>query len=128
VDYSDIYRSGEYLRRNPTWDVEDSPWKAKQILRILQELDVHAHTIGEVGCGAGEILVNLQRAMSEDCVFQGYDISPQAIELCRQKSNERLHFIQGDLLKEADIHWDLLLAIDVVEHVEEGLSWIHASS
>lgn len=126
MDYSDIYQNGEYLRRNPTWDVEDSPWKAKQILRILQELDVHAHTIGEVGCGAGEILVNLQRAMSEDCVFQGYDISPQAIELCKLKSNERLHFAQGDLLKEADIHWDLLLVIDVVEHVEDYLGFMRA--
>ena len=104
MDYSDIYRSGEYLRKNPTWDIGDSPWKAAQILQILREHNVHARTIGEIGCGAGEILVCLQRAMSEDCVFQGYDISPQAIELCKPKSNDRLHFTQGDLLHEPDIH------------------------
>lgn len=124
MDYSDMYQNGEYLRRNPTWDVEDSPWKAEQILRILQEHNVHARTIGEVGCGAGDILVSLQRLMDDSCVFRGYDISPQAIELCGPKSNERLHFTLGDLLQEPDIHWDLLLAVDVIEHVEDYLGFM----
>jgi len=126
VDYSDMYQNGEYLRKNPTWDIGDSPWKAGLILQILREHNVHARTIGEVGCGAGEILVSLQRSMGDDCVFRGYDISPQAIELCKPKSNERLHFTQGDLLYEPDIHWDLLLAIDVIEHVEDYLGFMRA--
>lgn len=126
VDYSDMYRNGEYLRKNPTWDVGDSPWKAEQILQMLLEHNIRACTIGEVGCGAGEILVNLQSAMGGDCVFRGYDISPQAIELCKPKSNAKMHFFQRDLLQESDINWDVLLAIDVVEHVEDYLGFLRA--
>lgn len=62
--------------------------------------------------------------MDDSCVFYGYDISPQAIELCRPKSNERLHFTQGDLLQEPGIHWDLLLAVDVIDHVEDYLGFM----
>ena len=29
------YINGEYLEKNPTWDVEDSPWKAEHILKII---------------------------------------------------------------------------------------------
>ena len=126
MDYSDMYRNGEYLRKNPTWDVGDSPWKARQILQMLLEHDIRARTIGEVGCGAGEILVNLQEAMGDECVFYGYDISPQAIEICKPKANERLHFFQRDLLREPKINWDLLLAIDVIEHVEDYTGFLRA--
>lgn len=126
VDYSDMYRNGEYLRKNPTWDAGDSSWKAEQILQMLLEHNIRVRTIGEVGCGAGEILVNLQRAMGDNCVFRGYDISPQAIELCKPKSNAKLHFFQRDLLQEPDINWDLLLAIDVIEHVEDYLGFLRA--
>ena len=126
MNYSDMYQNGEYFRKNPTWDVEDSPWKAEQILRMLQEHNIHPYTIGEVGCGAGEILVSLQRSMDESCAFSGYEISPQAIEICNPKSNAKLHFFQGDLLQEPDINWDLLLAIDVIEHVEDYLGFMRA--
>lgn len=119
-----MYRNGEYFRKHPTWDVMDSPWKAKQILKILREHNVHAHTIGELGCGAGEILVSLQRAMGDDCSFLGYDISPQAIEICSPKANARLKFFQGDLLQEPDTHWDVLLVIDVLEHVLDYASFL----
>ncbi len=121
-----MYRSGEYFQKHPTWDVEDSPWKARQILALLGEHNIHAQTIGEVGCGAGEILVNLQRSMNDDCVFFGYDLSPQAIEICNQKSNAKLHFFLGDLLQKPDIYWDVLLAIDVIEHVEDYLAFLGA--
>jgi len=126
MGYGDIYQNGEYLRKNPTWDVEDSPWKTAQILKMLLDHNIRPCSIGEVGCGAGEILVNLQRAMGEECIFWGYDISPQAIELCKPKSNPRLHFLQRDLLQEHDINWDVLLAIDVIEHVEDYLGFLRA--
>ena len=34
----DMYKSGEYLEKNPTWHVEESPWKARQIMRMLARL------------------------------------------------------------------------------------------
>jgi hypothetical protein len=31
------YTSGEHLKKVPGWHVEESPWKAKQITRMLRE-------------------------------------------------------------------------------------------
>ncbi len=50
-----IYTSGEYAAKHPTWDVEHSSWKAKQIMRMMARNNIVPKTICEVGCGAGEI-------------------------------------------------------------------------
>jgi len=55
----EMYRSNEYLKNNPTWHVEDSPWKAKQILKIIGNNNLQPNSICEIGCGAGEILHQL---------------------------------------------------------------------
>lgn len=58
-----LYISGEYLNKNPTWHVEESPWKAQQILRMLTLHHLTPRSICEVGCGAGEVLKQLQEQM-----------------------------------------------------------------
>ncbi len=59
----EIYTSGEYLAKNPTWHIEDSSWKAMQIIRMIAQNHLAPKTICEVGCGAGEILKQLQEVM-----------------------------------------------------------------
>ena len=115
----EIYKNGTYFKNNPTWDVEESPWKAKQIMRMMERNDIAPRTICEVGCGAGGILAALQRNMDKACVFWGYEISPQAFEICKKKENDRLHFKVTDILSERDIFFDLILLIDVLEHLED---------
>src|SRR5215472_18256240 len=44
----EMYTSGEYLEKNPTWHVEESPWKAKQIMRMLNQSGIAPRTICEV--------------------------------------------------------------------------------
>ncbi|HEY7127267.1 MAG TPA: hypothetical protein VH540_25265, partial [Ktedonobacterales bacterium] len=58
-----LYTSGSYLEKNPSWHVEESPWKAAQVLRMLARHQLHPRTIGEVGCGVGEVLKQLQEQM-----------------------------------------------------------------
>jgi type I restriction-modification system DNA methylase subunit len=41
----------------------------------------------EIGCGAGEILRQMQTHLSTRTTFHGYEISPQAFRLCKQKKN-----------------------------------------
>lgn len=113
------YTKGDYLKKNPTWDAEDSPWKARQIIRMIKKNDINPRSICEVGCGAGEILKQLQLKMDKECVFRGYEISPQALELCKKKANERLNFELKDILKEENAFFDLILLIDVIEHLED---------
>ena len=49
---------GEYLRNNPAWHVEDSSWKARQVMKMLNRNSLNPKTVAEAGCGAGEILIS----------------------------------------------------------------------
>ncbi len=122
--FQQLYTSGAYQEKNPTWHVEESPWKARQILRILAKHHLAPKTICEVGCGAGEILKQLQQQMSSDCRFWGYDISPQALELAQTRANDRLQFKLADIRQEQHAFFDLLLVMDVVEHLEDCFSFL----
>jgi len=121
-----IYTNGEYLSRNPTWDEEDSPWKAEQISRMISRNDLRHHSICEVGCGAGAILQQLSQILPEDVVFDGYEISPQAYEIAVRKQEERLRFHLSDLMSDEGDTYDILLVIDVFEHVPDYIGFIQA--
>ena len=119
-----IYEDGAYLEKNPTWHEEDSPWKAKQIAKILKKNNIVPSRICEIGCGAGHILNCLANEYGEDVVFSGYDISPQAFDICRKKEKPNLHFFLKDLLDEEAIEFDVVMAIDVFEHVENYFGFL----
>lgn len=120
----EMYTSGEYLAKNPTWHVEESPWKAQQTMRMLARNHLAPETICEIGCGAGEVLKQLQQKMDDTCTFWGYEISPQAFEMSKSRANERLHFKLADLRKEEDAFFDLMLVLDVIEHLEDYFSFL----
>jgi SAM-dependent methyltransferase len=119
-----IYTDGTYLEKNPLWHIDESAFKVEQILRMLAKHDLHPKTIAEAGCGAGEVLRLLQQRMDDSCVFSGYDISPQAIELCKSRANEKLRFILGDLSADEQAKFDLILVLDVIEHVDDYLGFL----
>lgn len=119
-------KNSEYLKNNPTWHIEDSPWKANQILKMLKKHPLKLQSVAEIGCGAGEILNQLHKSMSKDVVFSGFDISQDAINFAKQREKERLNYTHGNLL-ELDHKFDLLLMMDVFEHVDDYLGFIKAS-
>lgn len=118
----EIYRDGTYLRNNQGWHVEDSPWKAQQVLTMLGRAGLQMRSVCEVGCGAGEILNQLSRHLPLT-QFVGYELSPQAFELCRQRESERVCFRLADLSTE-NVVFDCLLCMDVVEHVEDYFGFL----
>jgi hypothetical protein len=120
----ELYTSGDYLTKNPTWHIEDSLWKAKQIFQIMIRNHITHKTICEVGCGAGEILRQLQTNMNDESIFSGYEISPQAFELATSRANERLHFKLADITQDNDAFFDLILVIDVIEHLENYFEFL----
>lgn len=113
-----IYEDGTYLEKNPTWHVQDSPWKAKQIQKMIERNALQPKRVCEIGCGAGEILNQLSLKYP-DVQFTGYEISPQAYEICQKKQKENLSFKLSDLLEDPDDSFDIVMAIDVFEHVED---------
>src|SRR5215207_606284 len=122
-DMSDIYKSGIYKHNNPTWHVEDSPWKAAHIERMLRRNEISPSTICEIGCGAGEILVCLASAFPQT-QFHGYEVSPQAFALCNEMATDQLTFHLRDLSLEDGAFFDVLLVIDVFEHVDDYLGFL----
>lgn len=121
IVYTD--KDSNYLKQNPSWHVEDSPWKAEQILKMIERNDIHPKSVAEIGCGVGEILNSLHKKMPEDVNFQGFDISPDAINLAKERAKERLSFRLENLI-EVQETFDLLLMIDVFEHVEDYIGFI----
>lgn len=116
--------NGEYLKNNnPTWHVQDSPWKAKQIVKMLNRNPINPKSIAEVGYGAGEILNQLLLSLPNDVSFTGYDISSDAISLAKQREKERLEFKHENFL-DTNAKFDLLLMIDVFEHVDDYLGFL----
>jgi hypothetical protein len=114
-----MYTDGQYLAQNPTWHVEDSALKAGNILAMIRRHGLAPQTICEIGSGAGEILVQLQKQLPESCRFTGYDISPQAHALSLPRSNNRLDFRLGDVTDAPGSHFDLMLIVDVIEHLDD---------
>lgn len=119
VSSNDIYLNGEYFKNNPDWDVQYAPWKVAIIHELLQKNKVKPAEVIEIGCGAGANLVELARADQGIKKLTGYDISPQAIDLAAKNSTERIQYFNKDLLKEDETATDLLMVIDVVEHVDD---------
>lgn len=119
-----IYKDGTYIENNPTWHEEDAPWKARQIIKILRKHNIIPSTVCEVGCGAGEIINCLANEYADGVVFSGFDISPQAFEICRKKKKQNLQFFLKDLFEEKDLMFDVAMAIDVFEHVEDYFGFL----
>jgi SAM-dependent methyltransferase len=124
--YVDHYKDGSYLEKNPTWHVEESPFKVKYISQLMRRNSLDVHSVCEAGCGVGEVLRLLQQEMPADTEFTGFDISPQAHQLSEARANAHLHFKLADITHEPDLSFDLLLVLDVVEHLEDYFSFLRA--
>lgn len=120
-----IYESGTYLAENPDWHAEDAPYKAGWIADILRRNAVDPRHIVEIGCGSGQVLVDLAKEFPA-ARLEGYDISPQAMAIAAPKARDGLAFHQADYLATETAAPDLLMAIDVFEHVEDYMSFIRA--
>jgi SAM-dependent methyltransferase len=122
---SAIYRDGSYLKHNPSWHTEESPFKVRQILRMQRRQNLALKTICDVGCGAGAVLAELQSHLSADCICWGYDVSPDAIAMCASRGNNNLRFFIRDIRRDkTDVFFDLLLMLDVFEHVEDYMGMV----
>jgi SAM-dependent methyltransferase len=120
-----IYTSGDYLATTETWHTEDSPWKANQIAKIITDAGIQPKTIAEIGCGGGMNLRELaDKELLSNVRFTGYDISPQAIELSKQIEHNRINFFCDDLLSTDVEPFDILMAIDVFEHVPDYMGFL----
>lgn len=119
---SSIYEDGTYLKNIPDWHSGDAAWKGAHIVRMLEKHALHPRSAVDVGCGAGGIIDAVARAFP-DCAFEGYDISPQAIDLGLKRNLPNASFHLG-LPSSTEPKYDLAMAIDVAEHVEDCFGFL----
>ncbi len=123
-----IYFDGTYLAENPEWDRNDAPWKAVQVASILTDNNLNPSSVCEVGCGSGDILIQLHKLIPSINKMTGYDISPQVVQFWKKH-----HEIKGVQFRLGDFHalneskYDVLLMLDVFEHVRDPFSFLENS-
>jgi SAM-dependent methyltransferase len=121
----EAYKSGEYLAKNPTWDIEDSAWKAAQVRNILVQNRIFPNSVVEVGCGAGGILATLHDE-SPDGQYVGFEIAPDASLFWDKYKEKKISFVIGDFLSVETPHFEVLLLLDVVEHIPDPFAFLNA--
>jgi SAM-dependent methyltransferase len=122
---SNMFEDGTYEALNPTWHVEDSEWKAKQIAKIIERNGLSPCSVCDVGCGAGEVLKQLATRLGRHVTFSGWEVSETAYALSRRRTDANISFHRGDLLSSgAEGRYDIVMAIDVVEHIEGYIEFL----
>ena len=113
------YLTEEYLRQNPSWDEEDSPWKAQKIINLLARWRISPQSVCEVGCGAGGVLAALRDHLGPAVPLVGYDIAPALQNFWVKHRDQQITFKLADFLQEPeDSRYDILIMVDVIEHLE----------
>lgn len=119
------YESGEYFSKNPTWDREDSPWKASEVLKTLTKNHLSPKKLVEVGCGAGGVLACLQEALPEG-LYSGYEIAPTAERFWSAYKDREIRFKAEDFLLADTSRFDTLLLLGVIEHLPNPFDFLSA--
>lgn len=119
------YLTSEYLDHNPNWDVEDTPWKASIVAATLARNGIKPSSICEVGCGSGGCLAEL-RAIYPEAELSGFDIAPDAASFWTRYDGLNIHFEVGDALQRPSLKCDVLLMLDVIEHLADPHSFLAA--
>lgn len=129
-DIQTLYRTDNYLLKNPTLHEEDSPWKVSQIIPLIDQLvNNYWHkkeiNILDVGGGAGLILRKISSYLSKKYGFKvnqfALDLSPGMLAI-QKKNNPTLQKVFYEDIRQTSIKHkkiDLALMIDVLEHIPD---------
>jgi hypothetical protein len=120
---ADRYLGEDYGRANPSWDIEDSPWKVDQVVRMMRRHHLTPSSIAEIGCGAGAILAGLRGHFPAADLY-GYDIAPDAAGFWGRYASARIEFTLGDFFQHSHRQYDLLLVLDVIEHLANPFDFL----
>jgi len=120
----DKYTTDDYLTHNPSWDMEDSPWKAAAVAGFLRDEGLTPRTVCEIGCGAGGVLAELSKTLP-GTEFCGYEIAPAAARFWEKTKSSNVKFVLDDFFKVNKAHYDLILLLDVIEHIGDPFTFLN---
>ena len=125
-----IYSNGDYLNKNPTLHVEDSVYKMKFIGELLGNVKWPIDRpieILDIGGGGGY----LGRLVCDWFHSNGYIATMSALDVSNDMVNAQMacnpnilkSYIGGLDELGHDVYFDLILMIDVIEHIQENSSY-----
>lgn len=118
------YVDGSYLASHGSWHEEDASWKASQVWSMIDTHGLRPMSVCDIGCGTGGVLWNLSPRLPEAARLVGYEPSSEATGLAGTRS-ERIELIVADA-RECTEQFDLVLMLDVFEHIEDYLGFLRA--
>lgn len=119
------YLSGAYLTETDDWHEGRADWKAEQVARMLAKHRIEPESICDIGCGTGGVLDSLREIMPNPPQMVGYEVASQAVDLAPKDRRERIELVNGS--HDTDKRrFDLLLALDVLEHLEDYYGFLRA--
>ena len=104
------YSDGACLGHNPDWGDAEATWKAAQVLGMMRRHQLEPRSICDLGCGTAGVLDELDRHLPGDIRLVGYE----RIEL------------RGEDARACSDHFDLVLLLDVIEHVDDYMGFLRA--
>ena len=110
-----------YAERHPEWHAEDSGHKARAVWSFVKRLGLTPARVVDVGCGAGGVTGRLRHVWPD---IEGWDPSEVAIKMARTQHPE-CTFTRGHF-EESGQHVDMVLCLDVVEHVQDDVRLLTA--
>src|ERR1700733_6258044 len=117
-----MYNDGSYSSKNSDWHENDAPWKATKVLSMLADRRFRPESIVDIGCGTGGVLEAIAGALNGTRLV-GYDPSSQAIGMVERSGGVELRVGTS---KDVHEHYDLLLSLDVFEHVEDYIGFLRS--
>src|SRR5215213_10259306 len=106
------------------YEVEDTHWWYVGRRRIIQSLvekistTLKTEKILDVGCGTGANL----KMLAAYGKAEGVDISPQAVDFCRQRGLDSVKLGAIEQLPYEDGSFELVTALDVIEHLDDDVA------
>ena len=102
--------------------LEEQHWwfasRRDAVYDLIQTLNLPSSAaILEIGCSGGPLMQRLRAAGHTD--LTGIDVSAPAIEVARSRGVPNVSVMDGTALEFADNRFDLVIASDVLEHIED---------
>lgn len=121
------YVNGDYIAHNPTWHVENSRRKAREVLSVIDDEQLGRvfrrpeSRVVDVGCGVGGVLYYLVEALNRRGIATvpiGYDVSPEAIDIARERFGQAVTY-RCDTGASIEDDTALVMLMDVLEHLAD---------